>query len=540
MITSPPQSIRPSIQRVARTVSAVVALSAIMVITGTATDTPLSVSAAVAAGSKTVISGNANSIAVLSVGITNTSGPGYIQVLPCGETPGAYSHLNASQAGQTIANLVIAKFDANGNTCVYSHMATDIFVDLQGYLNPTAITLEVRRLIDTRTTPTTSALATQSRTKFSGTPNGLAVVSIIATQSRAPGYLQALPCAATSGAYSNLNVERPNQTIANLAIVQLDANGEACVYTHGGAHIVVDLQGYLNPSVFTPNVARRLDTRPGPIPLPGSTTPVAAGSPNQIAIMSIIATQTLAGGYIQALPCGTPNGAWSNVNTDHANQTIANLAFVRLDGNGSTCLYTRSGAHLIADVQGYLETSMYSTVNKRILDTRPPPPPPPAAVIQPGITLIESGAPAGRYIAQASSGCYWARLSGLGGTLNEIIANDFQTFPGPAIVDIKASDVAFEVDSDCGTFTAYSPTSAPRNTITAGAWVVGSDIQAGTYTANVSSGCYWERSTSFAGDLDSIIANDFILTAGTTFVTISPGDAGFKTDDDCGTWQRVS
>jgi hypothetical protein len=347
--------------------------------------------AAVPAGTKTVISGDPNGIAVLSVGITNNTSRGYIQVLPCAESPGAYSNLNASQAGQTIANLVITRFDANGQACVYNHMPTDIFVDLQGYLSPGAITPDARRLQDTRTTPTTPALAAGARTKFVGTPNGLAVVSIVATQSRARGYLQALPCAAPHGAYSNLNVERANQTIANLAIVQLDANGESCVYTHGGAHIIVDLQGYLNPTAFTSNVRRVLDTRSVKIPPPGSKTLVPAGSANQLAVISIVATQTLARGYIQALPCDAANGAWSNVNTDHVNQTIANLAFVQLDGFGHTCLYTHGGAHLVADVQGYLNASVFTPVNKRILDTRPPPPapqPPPPANCDPSYPTV--------------------------------------------------------------------------------------------------------------------------------------------------------
>ena len=73
-----------------------------------------------------------------------------------------------------------------------------------------------------------------------------------------------------------------------------------------------------------------------------------------------------------------------------------------------------------------------------------------------------------------------------------------------------------------------------------GAGVVGADILPGTYTANASNGCYWERVSSFEGVLASIIANDFMSTGGTTFVTIAATDAGFITDDDCGTWTQTS
>jgi hypothetical protein len=334
------------------------------------TDPEIPPSTAIAAGSMTEIWGDPNGIAVLSVGVTNNTSPGYVQVLDCADTAGSYSNLNADHAGQTIASLVITRLDANGRACVYNYMATDVFVDLQGYLDAAAFTPDARRLKDTRTTPTTPPVAAGGRIKFVGKPNGIAVVSIVGTQSVQPGYLQVLPCGVTNGGWSNLNLERSGQTIANMAIVELDAKGEACVYTHGGAHMVVDLQGYLDPAAFAPDSSRALDTRGTPKPAPGSKTAFTAGSADQLAVMSLVATQTTAGGYVQALPCGQPSGAWSNLNTDHANQTIANSAIVPLDGKGTACLYTRSGTHLVADVQGYLDPTVFRPFNWRILDTR--------------------------------------------------------------------------------------------------------------------------------------------------------------------------
>jgi starvation-inducible outer membrane lipoprotein len=334
------------------------------------TDTPPPPSTALAAGSMTEIFGEPNGIAVLSVGATNNTSRGYIQVLDCTNTAGAYSNLNADHPGQTISSLVITKLDAKGKACVYNHMATDVFVDLQGYLDPSAFTPDARRLKDTRTTPTAPPIAAGERIKFVGKPNGIAVVSIVGTQSIQRGYLQALPCGTANGVWSNVNLERANQTIANMAIVELDSNGEACVYTHGGAHVVVDLQGYLDPAAFTPDLSRALDTRGPLIPIAGSTTPFVAGSNGQLAVMSLVATQTLKRGFVQALPCNEANGAWSNPNTDHANQTIANLAIVPLNENGKTCVYTHGGAHLIADVQGYIDPTVFTPFNGRILDTR--------------------------------------------------------------------------------------------------------------------------------------------------------------------------
>jgi hypothetical protein len=360
------------------------------------TDPEIPPPTAIPAGSMTEIWGDPNGIAVLSVGVTNNTSRGYIQVLDCSDTAGAYSNLNADHPGQTIAGLVITKLDAEGKACIYNHMTTDVFVDLQGYLDAAAFTPDARRLKDTRTTPTTAPIAAGGRTKFVGKPNGIAVVSIVGTQSVQRGYLQVLACSAPNGGWSNLNLERSGQTIANMAIIELDAKGEACVYTHGGAHIVVDLQGYLDPATFTPHVMRVMETRgiaacdlynpdgtcAGTLSdyLPDTQKPaVLAGDrraikvplpPNGLAVLSLVATQTARRGYVQALPCDEANGAWSNLNTDHANQTIANLAIVPLDSNGRTCLYTHGGTHLVADVQGYLDPTVFTPFNGRILDTR--------------------------------------------------------------------------------------------------------------------------------------------------------------------------
>src|SRR5690606_3576068 len=47
------------------------------------------------------------------------------------------------------------------------------------------------------------------------------------------------------------------------------------------------------------------------------------------------------------------------------------------------------------------------------------------------------------------------------------------------------------------------------------------------------SGCYWERTSGFSGELDDIIANEF--TSNRTVVTIAPTDRGFSSSG-CGTF----
>jgi hypothetical protein len=166
--------------------------------------------------------------------------------------------------------------------------------------------------------------------------------------------------------------------------------------------------------------------------------------------------------------------------------------------------------------------------------------PPPPVTFGPGTYLIGSQVRAGRYYSVPRYGCYWERLSGLGGSLSEIIANEFVGYNAKQwIVDIASSDVAFRSDPDCGTW--YStPRAGLQASIFPGVWLVGAQVTPGTYMANAAYGCYWERRRNFTGELSAIIANDFRSYAGPVFVTLYASDAGFLTDADCGTWTRVS
>jgi hypothetical protein len=165
--------------------------------------------------------------------------------------------------------------------------------------------------------------------------------------------------------------------------------------------------------------------------------------------------------------------------------------------------------------------------------------PPPAVTIGPGEYLVGTAVPAGRYYTVPANGCYWERLSGLGGTLGEIIANDFISGYGQAIVDIKASDLAFSTNTACGTW-SNSPTVGVQGAIPSGTWLVGAQIASGTYQANASSGCYWERLRDFSGSLSAIVANNFVSTAGPQLVSIAATDVGVTTESSCGVWTRIS
>jgi predicted esterase len=211
-------------------------------------------------GSQTQLTGRPNSTAIASLVITGTTGPGYVQVLPCGAEPGESSNLNADGSGQTRAGLAFVRFDAAGHACVYTQKAADLVVDVQGYMSSASFDDgDDVRLLDTRAGPKPVA---GTMSVFTGRPDTTAVVSITATETEAAGYVQALACDAPPGASSNLNADRSGQTIATLAFVRFDAHGHACIFNQQPTHLVVDLQGYLNAGAFDDVPDQRLlDTR---------------------------------------------------------------------------------------------------------------------------------------------------------------------------------------------------------------------------------------------------------------------------------------
>ncbi|ORV80197.1 hypothetical protein AWC07_21535 [Mycobacterium gastri] len=69
----------------------------------------------------------------------------------------------------------------------------------------------------------------------------------------------------------------------------------------------------------------------------------------------------------------------------------------------------------------------------------------------------------GTYRSQGSNACYWERLRGLGGTVEDIIANGAGT--GPQVVQIAPTDVAFKTKR-CPTWTPDSGASTSSTTTT--------------------------------------------------------------------------
>ncbi len=165
----------------------------------------------------------------------------------------------------------------------------------------------------------------------------------------------------------------------------------------------------------------------------------------------------------------------------------------------------------------------------------------PLTTFGPGQHLVGTDIAAGRYFSDPVKGCSWERLSGFGGTLSDVIANEYIGYDAPQeIVDILPSELAFGTDGQCGTWFDTPRGGASPTSIRPGNWLVGSQVVPGTYRTQAMRGCSWERLRDFTGEYGAIIANDRVPFDGQQFVTISGSDVGFQTDLQCGTWTRVS
>jgi hypothetical protein len=171
----------------------------------------------------------------------------------------------------------------------------------------------------------------------------------------------------------------------------------------------------------------------------------------------------------------------------------------------------------------------------------PPPPSPPPPAPEPegfgnGIWRVGEDIEPGLYYAPARSGCYWARLSGFSGDLDDIEANEVGSHR--MIVEILTSDAGFE-SRGCGRWIALedqlNATAAerPYTQIDNGFWKVGDEVLPGLYYAPARSSCYWARLSGFSGGSGAIEANE--LGGHRMIVEILATDVGFESRG-CGKW----
>lgn len=132
-------------------------------------------------------------------------------------------------------------------------------------------------------------------------------------------------------------------------------------------------------------------------------------------------------------------------------------------------------------------------------------------------------------IVEELGGCYWERLSGLSGEIDDINANG--NVANHDVVEILEDDAGF--GTDCEAWYPLTEIDPLLIEIPEGKWVIGTHINPGTYQAPGGDLCYWERLSGLTGTPEDITAND--LPSGQAVVEIADDDVGFNSTD-CGEW----
>lgn len=206
-----------------------------------------------------------------------------------------------------------------------------------------------------------------------GQPDSAVAVNLTVTGSNRSGYVTAYPCDSEPPLASNVNFTE-RETFANAAVVRTNANGEFCVYTSAGVHVVVDGWGTDSiSSVGSP--IRRLDTREATGPTAGQRLPaggvveVATGLAGGTTILgNVTVTSPTANGYTTVYPCDVERPL-ASMNNFVSGQTSATFTAVRADPQGKVCIYTSASTHVVFDVTGS-SSDQTSTTPDRRLDTR--------------------------------------------------------------------------------------------------------------------------------------------------------------------------
>jgi LPXTG-site transpeptidase (sortase) family protein len=218
------------------------------------------------------------------------------------------------------------------------------------------------------------------------------VVNLTAVHPDGPGFLTAYPADRDRPQSSNLNVSRPDQTIANLATVPVDAQGHFAIYASVTIDLVVDVFGVYQAATqasagrLVPLAPTRVfDTRSDHAPLTAAesrTVDLTAVVPRTAAavVLNLTVTTTPAPGFFTVWAAGGERPNTSNLNVARSGDTVANQVIVPIR-DGAINVFSQSGGEVIVDVDGYFTgddapvsgDGLFVPVTPvRLLDTRAP------------------------------------------------------------------------------------------------------------------------------------------------------------------------
>jgi len=209
------------------------------------------------------------SAVTLNATVTNASMPGYLTVFPASTARPLASNVNFV-AGQTVSNRGIAKLGTNGQVSIFNYQGTvDVVVDVGGWFTDGSDPstnggqfsgLTPARIFDSRDGtggifgPVGSGGVILLQVAGRGgvpamngpVPPKAAVLNITVTDPTASSYLTAYPSDAPRPLASDLNWT-PGQTVPNLVVVKLRADGKIAMFNFAGStNVIVDVGGWYN------------------------------------------------------------------------------------------------------------------------------------------------------------------------------------------------------------------------------------------------------------------------------------------------------
>ncbi|MDX2380461.1 MAG: sortase [Acidimicrobiia bacterium] len=350
--------------------------------------------------------------AVLTVTAVNRhAGGNWVAVYPATSGYGGTSNLNCEYYDQRVANLVTVKVGASGAYKGWVEIRTfgpaEVIVDVAGVYLPTAAPVAAGRFvgrsnparaIDTRRTNGKPGVGAEVDVSLYGLvpSDATAVVATLTVvDANFQGYCTAYPTGIARPLASNINPAAGEARAVGIMTKIGSRNGRPSitVYTFAGAHIIVDVAGYItgagagssSAGLFVPiDPLRLVDSRDDKQRLwPGwtraTTLPTPINSKAQAVVVNVTATETMNGGYFTMLAAQTQRLLVSNLNASRAGQTVANHAVVRASTKGIAC-YSLSGAHVIFDVTGWFTGVPVHVTTGAPVNPNPPPAPLPWTV----------------------------------------------------------------------------------------------------------------------------------------------------------------
>jgi hypothetical protein len=247
------------------------------------------------------------SSAVVNLTATECVGPSFFTVYPYTSTDVPFvSSLNVNMPGETRAAAVIAPVTPGGvrKIKVFAQQPAKLIVDVTGYFTSTAsaqtdvglfVPIDPVRILDTREPGTIGKLwpgwFVEGLIPGDGSLIGsAAVVNLTGVEARGPGFLTMSAARQPLPGTSNLNFTNAGQVVPNQVITPITQNFGYQVYSHSGAHVVVDYTGYYTGTAMIPRVAAPVNPPPPPIgptwilrvPKLGLTSEVRAGDSNAV------------------------------------------------------------------------------------------------------------------------------------------------------------------------------------------------------------------------------------------------------------------